>query len=138
MSNITLDDIFKGIQYVTNATLYSGILSSTGILTSSGLTGLTGLTTLLTNNLNTGVAGVTSFAMASSAAVFAVLVTVVALYGFDVMARSNTFATSRVSAEPEEGKYFFERDKGLYQGFWTRLTLYCNMVLHCRWTYCKS
>ncbi len=69
-------------------------------------TALTALTSLLTNTLNTGVAGASSFVMASTAAVFTILVTVVALYGFDVMSRSNSFATSRVSAETNECKCF--------------------------------
>ncbi len=92
MANITLADIFSGIQFLANSTIINN----------------SGLTSLLTNSLNTGVAGANSFVMASSAAIFAILVTMVALYGFDVMARSNIFATSRVSvpAEPNECKCF--------------------------------
>ena len=115
-ANITLDNIFSGLRYVVNATLYSGILSSTSGL--SDLT-LTTLSSVLTNGLNTGVAGVTSFAMASSAAVFAILVTMVALYAFDVMARSNSFATptSRLSAEPDEGNFLPDLQSVLFY-FW--------------------
>ena len=116
MANITLADIFSGIQFLTNATIVSGILSSSGI---------TGLTSLLTTQLNTGVAGATSFAMASSAAIFAILVTVVALYAFDVMARSNSFATSRVSGETDEGKRAY-RGFGRIILFWFEtLANYC-------------
>jgi hypothetical protein len=92
------------LPFFANSTFLSGLFNTTVGLTDAS--SLTTFTSSLTDNLNTGVAGVTAFTMAFSAAAFTIVVTIVALYAFDVLSRSNSFATSRLSGELDEGKLF--------------------------------
>ena len=79
----------------------------------TGTTGTTGTAATTTSLVTTEqMTGLYSFSLASAAAVFAVLVTMVALYGLDVMSRANKLptSTSRVSSASDEGQYFYQFD----------------------------
>jgi hypothetical protein len=76
-----------------------GALGSTTVTLTSG-TGGTSSSSLVTTEQFTGLI---SFAMGTFAAVFAVAVTLVALYGLDVMSRANKLTTTRRSSPTAEG-----------------------------------